>query len=158
MVWNNPPKLKLDISKTKSKVITPEQLSGGSESSHQKALFAWAALSNQKYPQLRWMFAIPNGGSRHIVEAANLKAAGVKAGVPDIFLPFPLIAIDADHNNLKYTKCNGLFIELKVGKNKASEKQLEWIDYLQKAGYYCKVCYDWEEARDCIINYLEGRD
>ncbi len=51
---------------------------------------------------------------------------------------------------------HGCFIEMKVGKNKTTKNQNEWIDYLMQAGYYCKVCYSWEEARDCLVNYLEG--
>lgn len=30
------------------------------------------------------IFAVPNGGSRHMLEAVNLKATGVLAGVPDL--------------------------------------------------------------------------
>lgn len=145
MTWGNPPKLDPAKSKT-GKVITPAQLAGDSEHSHQVALFAWAALNFARYPQLKYMFAIPNGGLRDIRTATNLKAEGVKAGVPDIFLPVPYI--------YRYA---GLFIELKVGKNKPTKEQIEWIDNLTKSGYYCKVCYSWIEAKDCLVNYLEGK-
>lgn len=39
----------------------------------------------RRYP----VFAIPNGGSRNKAEAAKLKAEGVSAGVPDLFIPIP---------------------------------------------------------------------
>ena len=57
------------------------------ERAEQIALFTWAAWQSSKYPELKLMFAIPNGGSRHPIEAVNLKTSGVKAGGPDIFLP-----------------------------------------------------------------------
>ena len=57
------------------------------EAEEQAALFRWALLSRGRIPELDLLFHIPNGGSRHPREAANLKRQGVKAGVPDLFLP-----------------------------------------------------------------------
>jgi hypothetical protein len=44
-----------------------------------------------KFPDIpqRLLFAVPNGGSRHTFEAANLKRQGVKAGVADVILLLP---------------------------------------------------------------------
>ena len=41
------------------------------------------------FPSLpdRLLFAVPNGGSRHKVEAANMKRQGVKRGVADVNSP-----------------------------------------------------------------------
>jgi len=153
MVWANPPPYKPEPQK-KGKVVTPQQLAGDSESSHQKALFAWAALSCGQYPALAYMFAIPNGGLRDIRTATTLKAEGVKSGVPDIFLPCPIQTEWAK----QYA---GLFIEMKLEKYRnrknggCSEEQIEFIEWATSMGYYCKVCYSWEEARDVIVKYLE---
>lgn len=143
MTWGNPPKFIPDPPK-RGKKITPEMLAGKSEDSQQAALFAWAADSVGKYPQLRWLFAIPNGGSRHIAEATKFVATGTRSGVPDLMLP--VINLYA-----------GCFIEMKVGTNKASKNQLEWLSQLSYEGYYTAVCYSWQEARDVLINYLEGK-
>jgi VRR-NUC domain-containing protein len=127
---------------------TPEQLaSAGTEAAHQTALFCWAALPEQqtKYPELQLMFHIPNGGTRNKAEAGNLKAQGVKAGVPDIFLPVP---------KAWYA---GLFIEMKVKPNKTSKQQDDYIDELIAQSYDTKICYSWIEAKDYIIGYLEQR-
>ena len=35
------------------------------------------------------IFAVPNGGSRHVREAANLKRQGVKPGVSDVIVLIP---------------------------------------------------------------------
>jgi hypothetical protein len=156
MTWNNP----LPIVPTKAKAgkrIKPEQLAGDTEHSQQVALFAWAADSVGTYPALAYMFAIPNGGLRDVRTATNLKAEGVKSGVPDIFLPF---AIQYDYEQAIY---HGCFIEMKIEKYRnhknggCSEAQLDFIEWIANSNYYVKVCYGWEEARDTLINYLEGK-
>jgi hypothetical protein len=114
-----------------------------SEHTEQVALFNWAKLMESRHPQLALMFAIPNGGHRHIAVAYKLKAEGVRAGVPDIFLPVS--------HGTKY----GLWIELKDGKNKTSKIQKEWLNKLNNEGYETKVCYGFDEARQAIIDYLE---
>ena len=115
------------------------------EAQEQQTLFAWAALSVGKYPELALLYHIPNGGSRNKIEAANLKRQGVKAGVPDICLP---VARGGYH---------GLYIELKAGRNKATEKQREWLTALEREGYQAVVCYGWEEAKKAIEEYLFER-
>lgn len=112
------------------------------ESDEQKALFRWAALAQGKYPDLVLMYHIPNGGSRHPAEAANLKAQGVKAGVPDICLPVPRGAF------------HGLYIEMKYGKNRLTQSQKDWLAALIHQGYAVHVCYTMESARVAIVNYL----
>ncbi len=142
MTWGNPPPF-VPTTPSKSKAITPEMLAGKSEGSHQKALMAWAALNCGQYPQLKWLVHIPNGGTRNIREAVELKAQGVKAGVPDLMLPWP---------NRNFA---GLFIELKYGKNKTSTEQDEWLDYLSSVGYMTSVQWDWIGARDLLLDYLK---
>lgn len=48
----------------------------------------------------------------------------------------------------------GLYIELKVGRNKTSEKQDEWIEELEKENYKVNVCYGWRNAAEVIKEYL----
>ena len=114
------------------------------EAAQQQTLFEWAALMEAKVPELRLMYHVPNGGSRNSIEAANLKRQGVKAGVPDVCLP---VARGNSH---------GLYIEMKAGDNKPTEKQKEWLTALEKQGYATAVCYSWEEAVYIITNYLKG--
>lgn len=137
-----------------AKPITPEQLAAsGSEDGHQAALFCWAALMRSTYPELRYMFAIPNGGKRHIIDASKLKAMGVKAGAPDILLPVKRGEFFSKHHS-------GLFIELKrpksVGKVEGitRDNQIDFMIFLQSQGFLCIVCVGWEVARDAIIDYL----
>lgn len=151
MTWKNPPPLQPTVKKL-SKPITPEMIAGKSEGSQQKALMMWAAMNTHIYPQLKWLVHIPNGGTRNIREAVELKAQGVKAGVPDLMLAYSI----PDYRR-GYGCYHGLFIEMKVKSNEVRVEQIEWLNNLSTNGYYCAVCYSWEEARDILIKYLEGK-
>lgn len=156
MTWGNPPAF-VPTKPKKGKVITPEMLATGSEDGEQAALFCWAALSVGKYPQLKWLYAVPNGGSRHVVEAMKMVGTGLRKGVPDICLPSPTFI----GNSPEYKYC-GCYIELKIEKRRnqkdggCAKDQLEWLAYLASAGYYCKVCYGWQDARSTLIDYLDN--
>lgn len=114
------------------------------EEIEQAAVFTWARHTEEDYPALRWLYHTPNGGKRSKGVGARLKVAGVKPGVPDLCFPVPLHGF------------HGLYIELKHGKNKPSEDQREWLEYLETAGYCALVCYDREEAIRAILGYLDG--
>lgn len=88
-------------------------------------------------------YHIPNGGSRNKKEAKNLKRQGVRPGVPDLCIP---VAKRGFH---------GLYIEMKYGKNKPTDKQLEWLDVLNANGYKAVVCYGFDQAKETIDWYME---
>lgn len=114
------------------------------EAAEQIKLFRWVDLvSKNYYPELRLLYHIPNGGSRNELEAVNLKKQGVRAGVPDLCLP---VARGGYH---------GLYIEMKAGKNKPTEKQLEWIEALRDEGYAVSICWGFEAARAELEKYLK---
>ena len=113
------------------------------EAQEQQKVFDWARISEGRFPELKFMFHIPNGGSRNKAEAANLRRQGVKPGVPDIFLPAPRGSY------------HGLWIEMKVGKNKPTAYQNTYIDYLNGSGYRAVVCYGADEAIIVITEYLK---
>lgn len=114
------------------------------EGEEQEALFQWAAYQLGTMPELELMHHIPNGGSRNKIEAARLKAQGVKSGVPDIFLP---VARKGFH---------GLYIELKRKKSGVvSESQSKWLGALMEQGYMTAVCYGAEQAINVIKEYLK---
>ena len=98
---------------------------------------------NIQYPQFKGLlFAIPNGGSRNIREAANLKRQGVVSGVPDLCLALP---------NKDY---HGFYIELKWGKNLLTVNQVAIIVKLQNQGYKVDVIYSLDEFMTNIIKYI----
>lgn len=114
------------------------------------ALFGWAAMSERRYPDLRKLYAVPNGGQRNPIVAAKLKAQGVRAGVLDISLD---VARHGFH---------GLRIEMKRPANVAlghtagrlSKEQEQRFSDLTQDGYRAVVCYGWEQARDVLVEYL----
>lgn len=114
------------------------------ESQEQRALFGWADImvATGKYPELKLLFHIPNGGYRSKTTAARLKREGVKAGVPDLFLPVPRGTF------------HGLWIELKAGNNQATDLQREWLNNLDDQGYYAACCNGWIRAHELIEWYL----
>ena len=116
----------------------------GYEEAEQAAIFEWAEYEKRKYPELELLYHVPNGGKRDAKTAAILKRCGVKSGVPDLVLPV--------------ARCgyHGLYIELKVGKNRTSKNQDRWLENLNAQGYKAVVCYGFNETTNMILRYLEG--
>ena len=112
------------------------------ERDEQTALFAWAHCMEGREDALRLLHHIPNGGSRNAAEAVSLKRQGVKAGVPDLFLP---VARGGFH---------GLYIEMKRKGGRLSAEQTSWLRALRAQGFAAAVCYSFEEARDTLMHYL----
>lgn len=166
--------------------MTPDQLAkSGSEHAHQVALFAWvavatihgfgvadawAATGNTAFmgsmkiglPMLKWMHAIPNGGTRgddaktRAIRGGALKAEGVRQGVGDTFLPYPVFTPQGE----AYA---GLYIEMKkpslnpksaTAKGGLSDEQIEFSDYVTSVGYIYRVCYTWLEAANVVKWYI----
>lgn len=123
------------------------EMSVPTEAMEQTWLFQWAAdMARIKYPELALMYHIPNGGSRNKVEAARLKGQGVKAGIPDIFLP---VARGGYH---------GLYIEMKRQKGGVvSVDQKRMINALRLQGYCVQVCTGFQNAADYIEKYLSDK-
>jgi hypothetical protein len=94
------------------------------------------------------MFAVPNGGDRDVRVARRLNGEGVKAGVPDIFLPSPAFTVDGAF------LFAGLWVELKVGDNDTTKEQDAWLTRLDQAGYAVTVQYGWEAAAAALIEYI----
>jgi hypothetical protein len=114
-----------------------------SEDTEQIQVINWAHWNIEKYPELKWLHHIPNGGRRDRVEAAKLKEMGVKAGVSDLCLPYP-----------KGIYC-GLYIEMKYGNNRKTDSQKEFLTDMAAAGHYAVTCYSMEDAVRIITEYLE---
>lgn len=112
------------------------------EDEEQIAVFSWASLNLGRFPELKLMHHIPNGGKRSKTEAMRFRAMGVKAGVCDIFLP------------VSRGKWHGLYIEMKALDGRVSKEQNEYIAAVREQGFYCCVCYGADEAIRVISDYL----
>ena len=118
------------------------------EAQHQANVIKWSQQPyiRTQWPELAMLFHIPNGGTRDAVEGRHLKQAGVKPGVPDLFLPVPA------------GRYHGLFIEMKKDTGRASEAQKWWIERLNAAGYFAGVCHGWQSAVTVLEWYLSLPD
>ena len=117
-----------------------------SEDTEQIVVVAWAGLNQAKYPELKWLHHVPNGGSRNKVEAIKLKQMGVKAGVSDLCLPYP-----------KGNYC-GLYIEMKYDKGRHQESQKEFLTDMEEAGHYVATCYTAQDAIQVLKEYCSIKD
>ena len=113
-----------------------------SEDIEQINVINWAKCQLQIYPELKWLYHIPNGGSRYKAEAVKLKQMGVKAGVSDLCLPYP-----------KGIYC-GLYIEMKYDKGRLQDTQKEFLHDMAEAGHYVATCYTAEETIKVIEEYV----
>ncbi len=121
-------------------------------------LMRWARGAQLKWPCLKWLYHIPNGGLRNRVVAGKLKAEGVKAGVSDYFLPWPmmtmLVTSEGDYEVPKYL---GLYLELKaLGHTYCTPDQKEFLADMAAAGYAVAWRRGASDCIDVITAYLEG--
>jgi len=108
-----------------------------SEHVEQREFVSWF---RQTYLGVR-IFAIPNGGARNIATAGRLKAEGLSAGVPDLYIPAWRV-----------------WIEMKRAKGGAlSQKQKDWRDYLSACGDTVIVAHGKKDAQDAIIALQAAR-
>lgn len=129
------------------------------ESDHQKTYFDWIEkVVIPKFPPAHFIFATLNGawiagkGKSKFALINSYKRQGLKNGVPDIWIPIPIPTYQgAGHFHF----APGAVIELKVGKNKPTDEQKEWINSLQEMGWYAAIAYGFEEAKQHTVTYLE---
>ena len=125
---------------TKKKSVIRKKNNSLKASEHQIqcAYFDW--FRNKHPDLLAW--AIPNGGLRMIATAARLKAEGVMAGVPDVFVA------------VAHAESHGLFLEFKSAKGTVRPTQKIMMERLRAAGYCCVVVNSIDSAIDATNAYL----
>ena len=114
------------------------------EADEQMALIQWLKFDEKKYPELKYLYAIPNDIRTTPQRAMRAKKMGMRAGVPDLCLPVPRRG------------CHGLYIEMKSKKGRLSTAQKDFLGFVGSAGYKIMVCYSAEQARKAILDYLGG--
>jgi len=115
----------------------------------QCAVMEWAGLQQTKWPELRWLHATMQPSKLTPRQAHRFMLAGIKAGVPDLHLPVPIL-----HNPPSQEFTPGLWIELKGPRTGPSTTQNKWIDALTELGHEVWVCRDLESAIRIITDYL----
>lgn len=124
-----------------------------SEHDEQVKVFDVLRLNESQDERLKWIYAIPNGGHRHPAVAGKLKAEGVKRGISDICLPFPVYP-GIDDDGPVY---HGAYIEMKDGNKKPTPEQAEFLLFCEENGYQNTVAHSADEALNFIEDYCEIR-
>jgi len=169
--------------------MTPSKLAkSGTEHGEQVALFAYVAVAYlhgfdiadewcktgklpprdpdapPAVPALEWFHAIHNQGHGDKVRGANAKAEGVRKGVADTFLPWPIYEQCPTDSQQMVVKWCGLYIEMKkvserpksdTAKGGVSDEQAAFGEYVKRVGFGFMVCYGWEHAVATLRSYIE---
>jgi hypothetical protein len=107
------------------------------ERQEQLKFIAWLKREGIKH------HASPNGERRSQATGSLLKAMGMSAGFPDVFIP------------IRRGHYGALFIEMKPIKGgKVQENQIEWLRYLREEGYCADIAYGFEEAKRLVSEYF----
>lgn len=113
----------------------------------QRWLIQWIDKRVDLYPDLRMIYAVPNGGDRSPRVAAMMKLEGVRPGVCDL-----VVAV-------RRKGYAGLYIEMKERDGgTVRPDQKAWIATLRANGYRVEVCAGYEEAREVVCWYLDITD
>lgn len=92
------------------------------------------------------LYAVPNGLHTSGHQAFKAKAAGLRAGIPDLHLP---VARGGFH---------GLWVELKTPSGRTSPAQHETLKQLEYEGHAVVVARTVDEAISAVLNYLAGKE
>lgn len=133
------------------------------EHQEQQAVIQWWAHACKGYglPEFA-LLAIPNGAvlagdsRRRAMQMHRLKAEGLRAGVPDLFLAVTIKEKVGYPEKLPRGQilAPGLFLEMKRKPNEPSAAQLQVMAYLRRCGYAVALCYSADEAIKTIKEYL----
>lgn len=110
----------------------------------QASIIAECDLRANQDPRWRLLLAIPNGQYRK----GQRMEPGLRAGVPDLFLPV------ARDKTTHHDAFHGLWLELKVGRNRPSEAQERWLATLDEQGYCTCVVRSADMAIELLDWYL----
>lgn len=112
---------------------------GTSEQSEQEAFVDYCGILGVP------VVHVPNEGKRTKSYGAAMKRAGMRKGFPDLFIPLPR------------GEYHGLFIEMKHGKNNATDEQIYWLRLLSYNGYKVAIAREFEGAKAVLNDYLRTK-
>ena len=92
-------------------------------------------------------------------QGGQLKAKGVKRGVPDLLIFEKWTDPEVDKLSSwadRYKSGHGVAIELKVHGRQPEPEQLEWLDALERFGWKTAVCRDLDEVKAICAMIVTG--
>lgn len=129
--------------------VKPKRKLKKAESAEQKAFVTQTYFF---YPDLL-IFAVANGGSRHALEAVNLKNEGVLPGIPDIVIEEARggsfgLRLEFKRPDLKPKTARAIA-------GGRSKDQVKIHDHLTRKGYLVFTVYSCAEAMDRLNAYMK---
>lgn len=123
--------------------VTRRERAGLAPSEHTEAVrfMRMVRMHEARLPALEWLHAIPNGGWRNKVVAAQLKGEGVRPGVHDYCWPF------------RQGSYSGLYLELKAGKGRPTKEQRAFGVFVEEQGFKVVFATGWEAAWQAVCEY-----
>lgn len=119
--------------------VTKREIDGGVPLEHTEAVrfMRVVRLHEAGHPLLFLLHHIPNGGLRHKVVAAKMKAEGAREGVPDYFWPVRSVC----------GRYPGLYVEMKRQKGSSlSPAQVKFMAGVKGQGFRVERADGWEHA------------
>lgn len=114
------------------------------EEEEQKTVISWCRIHEGRWPELRLIHHIPNGGKRSKSEAASFQAMGVLPGVSDLFLP------------VRRAWHPGMYLEMKALDGSLTKEQKAFLTAVAEQGYFACACWGADAAMFVIERYLRG--
>jgi len=108
----------------------------------QKHFIKWVRLNQIRIKELQLLYAIPNGGHRHIKVAKKMKSEGQLAGVPDLHLPVPMGGYAS------------LYLETKTPTGRQTSNQKSFAALLEACGNKYVICRSTVELINATKEYL----
>lgn len=127
-----------ELKKMLSLQAKPQRKHRNIEEQTQIACVQWFRLT---YPN-ELILAIPNGGSRNTIEAANMKRSGTLAGASDLLI---------------IAKRAVLFVEMKSPKGRQQETQKEFQKNVERLGHTYALCHSLQEFQTTIEHWLKDK-
>lgn len=135
----------MSATRTTWKSLTPLQLAKAMaphEHIEAAGFMRVVVLHQGRYPALRWLHAIPNGGWRNPAVAGKLKAEGLRPGVLDYSWPY------------RTERYPGLYIELKrTYGGHVEDEQRDFAAFVIEQGYRAEFCKGWIDAWRVVCDY-----
>lgn len=118
------------------------------ESDEQIALIDWANITRAPNGNFigKYLIKIPNEGKRSVQMGQRYKREGLKKGVSDLFLAYPIEPY-----------WHGLWMEGKAPNfnlAKMPKEQLEWLSWMADRNYAIGIFKGWEDGAQMIRDYL----
>ncbi len=121
--------------------------SESTESRIQQQVIRWWGLTGRGGLDERLLMAFPLQGKRTKANGARMKAEGMRAGTPDMFLAVPR------------GKYHGLWIELKRPSGRLTPNQKDMLSLLDVTGGYAAfAAYGFDDCERLIGAYLRGEE